>query len=61
MNSTSNFFIQTACVAGITPLGMDVAARPPREGRSHRRPAAIVAADRQLDEVLATFGDRWEW
>lgn len=62
MNSTSTFFIETACVTGISPLGMDVAARPPRARRSlRRRPAPAAAADEQLDEVLATFGDRWEW
>jgi hypothetical protein len=64
MNSTSTFFIETACVAGISPLGMDVAARLPRTRRtSGRRPAPIAAdpEERFVEELLATFSDRWEW
>ncbi|OHD71909.1 MAG: hypothetical protein A2177_11645 [Spirochaetes bacterium RBG_13_68_11] len=64
MNSTSTFFIETACIAGISPLGMDVAAPLPRTRRtSGRRPALAVAdpEERFVEELLATFSDRWEW
>jgi hypothetical protein len=64
MNSTATFFIETACVAGIAPLGMDVSARPPRAPRAARRhPVRLEpdAEERYVEELLATFGDRWEW
>jgi hypothetical protein len=64
MNSTSTFFIETACITGISPLGMDVPARPFLERRTpDRRPvrAASDPEERFLEELLATFGDRWEW
>jgi hypothetical protein len=64
MNSTSTFFIETACVTGISPLGMDVAARLPRTRRtSGRRPTPVVSdpEERFVEELLATFSDRWEW
>jgi hypothetical protein len=64
MNSTSTFFIETACVTGISPLGMDVAARQPRARRTSGRRPAPVAADpeeRFVEELLATFSNRWEW
>jgi hypothetical protein len=64
MNSTSTFFIEIASVTGISPLGMDSAARLPRSRRmSIRRqaPAAADANERFVEELLATFSDRWEW
>ena len=64
MNSTSTFFIETACITGISPLGMDVAARQPRARRiPGRRPAPAPAdpEERFVEELLATFSDRWEW
>ena len=64
MNSISTFFIETACITGISPLGMDVAARPPRSRRTSARRPAPPAADpeeRFVEELLATFSDRWEW
>jgi hypothetical protein len=64
MNSTSTFFIETAIVTGISPLNSDVAARQPRARRMWgSRPAAMVSdpEDRFAEELLATFGDRWEW
>ena len=64
MNSTSTFFIETACITGISPLGMDVAARLPRARRTSVRLSAPITADpeeRFVEELLATFSDRWEW
>jgi hypothetical protein len=63
MNSTSTFFIETACITGITPLGMDVSARLPRTRRTSRRQAPIAADPEEqfIEELLATFSDRWEW
>lgn len=64
MNSTSTFFIETACITGISPLGMDVAAGLPRTRRTSVRLSAPSAADpeeRFVEELLATFSDRWEW
>jgi len=64
MNSTSTFSIETACITGISPLGMDVPARPFHERRICGRRPARAASDpeeRFVEELLATFGDRWEW
>ena len=64
MNSTSTFFIETACVTGIPPLGVAMAERLPRARRpSDRRSASVVsdAEERFVEELLATFSDRWEW
>ena len=64
MNSTSTFFIETTCVTGISPLGMAAAERLPRARRSSGRRPVMVASDpeeRLTEELLATFGDRWEW
>jgi hypothetical protein len=64
MNSTSTFFIETACVAGISPLGMGVADRAPRARHASNRRAAPVVSDteeRFTEQLLATFSDRWEW
>jgi hypothetical protein len=64
MNSTSTFFIETACVTGISPLGMDVSARLPRARRTPGRRPARVASDpeeRFIEKLLTTFTDRWEW
>jgi len=64
MKSTATFFIETACVTGISPLGMAAADRLPRTRRiSGRRQARVApdAEDRFVEELLATFGDRWEW
>lgn len=60
MNSMATFFIETGCVTGISPLGMDVGTRPAPARRTSRGTAAS-AEDRFVDELLATFGDRWEW
>jgi hypothetical protein len=64
MLSTSTFFIETAIIAGISPLNADVAVRQPRARRAiGSRPAPMVSdpEDRYVDELLATFSDRWEW
>ena len=64
MNSTSTFFIETACVTGISPLGAAMAERLPREPRNSGRRSASVASDtdeRFVEALLATFSDRWEW
>jgi len=64
MDGTSTFFIGTACVAGVSPLGVDLAARPSRAGRVARRrslPTASGPDDRFVAELLATFSARWEW
>jgi hypothetical protein len=64
MNSTATFFIQTACVAGITPLDVDIVIRRVRAPRaSARRAAPVVTGPDEgfVDELLATFTDRWEW
>jgi len=60
MNSMATFFIETACVTGISPLGMVVGTRP-APARQASRDEAASAEDRFVDELLATFGDRWEW
>jgi hypothetical protein len=64
MTSTSTFFIETACVAGITPLGTDVVVRRVRAPRAAARrvvPAGTGPDERFVEELLATFTDRWEW
>jgi hypothetical protein len=64
MNSTSPFFIETACVTGISPLGVAMAEQLSRARRtSGRRPAPVGsdADERFAEELLATFSDRWEW
>jgi hypothetical protein len=64
MDSTSTFFIETACVTGISPLGIAAADRLPHaRWTSGRRqpPVASVTAERFIEELLATFSDRWEW
>jgi hypothetical protein len=64
MNSTSTFFIETACVTGISPLGVAMAERLPRARRTSDRRSAPVVSDtdeRFVEELLATFSDRWEW
>jgi hypothetical protein len=64
MNSTSTFFIETACVTGISPLGAAAADRLPRTRRTSSRPQAPIASDpeeRFIEELLGTFSDRWEW
>jgi hypothetical protein len=64
MNSTATFFIETAIVTGISPLDGDVAARQPRTRRTSGRRQAPVVSDtdeRFVEDLLATFGDRWEW
>ncbi len=64
MTSTSTFFIETACVAGISPLGADVVVRRVRAPRvSSRRtvPAGTGLDERFVEQLLATFTDRWEW
>ncbi len=61
--STSTFFIETACVTGISPLGTAAVARGPRAPRGAARRAARTAKEdeRFVEELLATFTDRWEW
>ncbi len=64
MNSTSTFFIETAIVTGISPLNTDVTNRKPRARRMcGSRPVAMVSdpEDRFVEQLLATFSDRWEW
>jgi len=64
MNSTATFFIEIASVTGISPLGMAAADRLPRARRaSGRRQVPVIsdAEERFTEELLATFGDRWEW
>lgn len=62
MTSTSTFFIETACVAGIGPLGTYPAeSRPVRARRARARAAAAAIDEALVDELLATFTDRWEW
>ena len=64
MNSTSTFFIETACVAGISPLDVAMAERLPRVRLSSGSRSGSVVSDpeeRFVEELLATFSDRWEW
>jgi hypothetical protein len=64
MISASTFFIETACVAGISPLGTDMTVRRVGARRASLRRAAPVATEadeRFVEELLATFTDRWEW
>jgi hypothetical protein len=64
MISASTFFIQTACVAGISPLGADTTIRHAgarRAGVQRAAPVAAEADERFVEELLATFTDRWEW
>jgi hypothetical protein len=62
--SASTFFIETACVAGISPLGTDTTVRHTRPRRASARRAAVIAVEADehfVEELLATFTDRWEW
>lgn len=64
MNSTSTIFIETACVTGISPSGVAMAERLPRERRTSGRQPTPVRSDadeRFIEELLATLSDRWEW
>ena len=65
MISTSTFFIEAACVAGISPLDTDAEVRRARARRAPLQrdaPAAVEEAEeRFLEELLGTFTDRWEW
>ena len=64
MNSVSSFFIETAIVTGISPLNTDVAVRQPRPRRTFGTRRAPVVSDPEdcfVEELLATFSDRWEW
>jgi hypothetical protein len=63
MTSTSTFFIETACVAGISPLDADAVTRQlrvrPRTAAAPEKPRGFD--DAFVEELLATFTDRWEW
>jgi hypothetical protein len=64
MISTATFFIETACVTGITPLDSDALIRRVRAPRASSRraaPAVTGPDERFVEELLATFTDRWEW
>jgi hypothetical protein len=64
MISTATFFIQTARVAGITPMNADAVisrGRAPRASARRAAPAVTRPDERFVEELLATFTDRWEW
>jgi len=64
MNSTSAFFIETACATGISPLGAAMAERLPRQRRTSGSRSVSIVSDtdeRFVEDLLATFSDRWEW